>query len=183
MSLRSTLQINAKLLPDCELQGLALAEDMWDRAGRPITAGPLIAVIEEILQCSAKEGVIYPRVLLLRKKELQHGRFELLLTSQNPNAGDNNVKSKVCPLCRDTGVVTNTSGSFAALGRIDKLQVYFSIQELANRWRCSRPTVYNRLRSVGAQVLDFATPGKKGKKVVSAKVVRQIESKKTKRFV
>jgi hypothetical protein len=41
---------------------------------------------------------------------------------------------------------------------------FFSISELATRWRCSRATVYNRLRAVGAKVLDFAPSGKKGKK-------------------
>src|ERR1700731_2874373 len=50
---------------------------------------------------------------------------------------------------------------------------YFSIADLAKRWRCSRGTVYNRLRSAGARVLDFATPGKRGKKVVAASVVSQ----------
>jgi biotin operon repressor len=45
-------------------------------------------------------------------------------------------------------------------------QEYFSIAELAQRWRCSRGTVYNRLRALGAEVLDFASRGKKGKKVV-----------------
>ena len=38
-------------------------------------------------------------------------------------------------------------------------QEYFSISELAQRWRCSRGTVYNRLRAVGAEVLDFAPRG------------------------
>ncbi len=61
-------------------------------------------------------------------------------------------------------------------------QEYFSIQELAIRWRVSRGTVYNRLRSVGAEVLDFAAPGKKGKKVVSSVVVTRIESRKTRRL-
>lgn len=61
-------------------------------------------------------------------------------------------------------------------------QAYFSIGEFANRWRCSRGTVYNRLRAAGAEVLDFAAPGKKGKKAVSAKVVLRIESRKTKRL-
>ena len=61
-------------------------------------------------------------------------------------------------------------------------QEYFSIGELAIRWRCSRGTVYNRLRSTGAQVLDFASPGKKGKKAVPAVVVLQIESKKMRRL-
>jgi hypothetical protein len=64
---------------------------------------------------------------------------------------------------------------------VDK-QAYFSLQELAARWRCSRPTVYNRLRSVGAHVLDFGAPGKKSKKVVSAAVVEQIEFQKTKKL-
>jgi len=61
-------------------------------------------------------------------------------------------------------------------------QAYYSIQELAIRWRCSRPTVYNRLRSTGALVLNFAPRGKKGKKAVSAAVVKQIESDMTKRL-
>ena len=61
-------------------------------------------------------------------------------------------------------------------------QEYFSIAELADRWRCSRGTVYNRLRGAGAKVLDFSLPGKKCKKLVHAEVVFQIEAKKTKRL-
>jgi predicted DNA-binding protein YlxM (UPF0122 family) len=61
-------------------------------------------------------------------------------------------------------------------------QEFFSFAELATRWRISRGSVYNRLRSAGAMVLDFAPRGKKGKKAVSAAVVNQIESKKTKRL-
>jgi predicted DNA-binding protein YlxM (UPF0122 family) len=68
------------------------------------------------------------------------------------------------------------------LARRVATQDYFSISDLAKRWRCSRGTVYNRLRSEGARVLDFATPGKRGKKVVAASVVLQIESRVTKRL-
>jgi hypothetical protein len=56
-------------------------------------------------------------------------------------------------------------------------QPFYSIPELAVRWRCSRGTVYNRLRFVGAKVLDFASAGKKGKKLVPALTIFQIESK------
>jgi hypothetical protein len=56
-------------------------------------------------------------------------------------------------------------------------QPFYSIPELAVRWRCSRGTVYNRLRFAGAKVLDFASAGKKGKKLVPALTVFQIESK------
>ncbi len=59
-------------------------------------------------------------------------------------------------------------------------QAFFSIQELADRWRCSRGTVRNRLRASGARVLDFSPPGKRGKKAVPAGVVFQIENRKTK---
>jgi hypothetical protein len=61
-------------------------------------------------------------------------------------------------------------------------QPFFSIPELANRWRCSRGTVYNRLRFAGARVLDFASAGKKGKKLVPASTVFQIEARHTKRL-
>jgi hypothetical protein len=60
-------------------------------------------------------------------------------------------------------------------------QEFFSIQELADRWRCSRGTVRNRLRASGARVLDFATaPGRRSKKAVPSGVVFQIENRKTK---
>ena len=59
---------------------------------------------------------------------------------------------------------------------------YFSMAELADRWRCSRGTVYNRLRAAGAQVLDFAPRGKKGRKVVPAAIIKQIEARNTRRL-
>ncbi len=54
-------------------------------------------------------------------------------------------------------------------------QEFFSILELAQRWRCSRGTVYNRLRAVGAKVLDFAPRGKRGKKVVPIRTILEVE--------
>jgi hypothetical protein len=59
---------------------------------------------------------------------------------------------------------------------------FLSIAEVALRWRCSRGTVYNRLRSVGAKVLDFAPLGKRGKKVISTEAILQIEAKRTRRL-
>lgn len=68
------------------------------------------------------------------------------------------------------------------VARGTKQPEYYSIGELAERWRVSRGTVYNRLRSAGAKVLDFAAPGRKGKKAVHARVVIQIEARRTKRL-
>ena len=59
-------------------------------------------------------------------------------------------------------------------------QEYFSIGELARRWRCSRGTVYNRLRLAGVKVLDFGVAGRKSKKLVAAVVVFYLEAKYTK---
>ncbi len=56
---------------------------------------------------------------------------------------------------------------------------YFTIQQIADRWCCARSTVYARLRAVGAEVLDFAPRGKKGKKVVSMATVLRIEARRT----
>jgi len=61
-------------------------------------------------------------------------------------------------------------------------QEYYSMADLANRWRCSRGTVYNRLRAEGAQVLDFAPQGKKGSKVVPAAAIKQIEARNMRRL-
>jgi hypothetical protein len=57
---------------------------------------------------------------------------------------------------------------------------YFSIADLAARWRCSRGTVYNFIR--GEKVLDFAAPGHRGKKLVPYEVVERIEQERMRCF-
>jgi hypothetical protein len=65
-------------------------------------------------------------------------------------------------------------GAVATAERV-AVQDFFSIQELADRWRCSRGTVYNLIR--GERVLDFAAPGHRGKKLVPREVVTKIEGR------
>jgi hypothetical protein len=57
-------------------------------------------------------------------------------------------------------------------------QPFYSIPELAERWRCSRASVYNRIR--GEKVVDFAANGRKGHKLVPIEVVVKIEQRHTK---
>jgi hypothetical protein len=66
--------------------------------------------------------------------------------------------------------------------RVSARQEFYSIDELAERWRCSRGTVYNRLRGAGAKVLDFSAPGKRSRKAVSANTILEIENRRTKRL-
>lgn len=54
---------------------------------------------------------------------------------------------------------------------------FYSMAELAERWRCSRATVYRKLRAAAAEVMDFAQRGRRGKKIVPTKTVRQIEDR------
>jgi hypothetical protein len=61
-------------------------------------------------------------------------------------------------------------------------QKYFSISQLAERWQCSRGTVYNRLRAARAAVLNFAPRGKRSRKAVAVNVVRAIETRYSKRL-
>jgi hypothetical protein len=70
---------------------------------------------------------------------------------------------------------------FAISNSVKCEQAFYTIPDLSKRWHCSRATVYNILR--GEMVIDFAPrPGRKGHKLVSAEVVRQIESRRARRL-
>jgi len=61
-----------------------------------------------------------------------------------------------------------------ARATVGPLPPFFSIPDLAERWRCSRASVYNRIR--GEKVIDFApNPRAKGHKLVPVEVVLRIE--------
>jgi len=87
------------------------------------------------------------------------------------------------PAEMDLRKVPDSSASERTRGRHrdpSEVRPYYSVPELAERWRCSRGTVYNRLRVAGAKVLDFSTAGRKSKKLVPALTVSQLEAKFTK---
>ena len=58
-------------------------------------------------------------------------------------------------------------------------QPFYTIADLAVRWRCSRASVYSTLRG---ELVVALRPGRKGRKLVSADVVRQIENRRTRRL-
>ena len=66
-----------------------------------------------------------------------------------------------------------TDSAESAPRQVHSAQQFFSIPELAERWRCSRGSVYNRIR--GQVVLDFAAKGRKGHKLIPVEVVLKIE--------
>lgn len=80
------------------------------------------------------------------------------------------------------GVSEEAVLELASRRRAPARQQFFSIPELADRWRCSRGTVYNRLRAAGAEVLDFAARGMKGRKAVPVGTVLQVEARHMRRL-
>ena len=59
---------------------------------------------------------------------------------------------------------------------------FLTIPELAVRWRIARPTVYNRLKDAGVRVLDFASKGARGRKIVPLGAILEIERQQLKRL-
>ena len=59
---------------------------------------------------------------------------------------------------------------------------FYTISQLADRWSCSRGTVYNVLRSTGTKVVDFTAKGRKGHKLVPVPAVEEIERRKLRRL-
>lgn len=59
---------------------------------------------------------------------------------------------------------------------------FLTIPEIATRWRIARPTVYNRLKSAGVRVLDFAPKGQRGRKIVPLGAILDIERQQLKRL-
>jgi len=59
---------------------------------------------------------------------------------------------------------------------------FYTIPQLADRWSCSRGSVYNVLRSTGVKVVDFAAKGRKGHKLVPVAAVEDIERRKLTRL-
>jgi hypothetical protein len=59
---------------------------------------------------------------------------------------------------------------------------FLTFAQLADRWGVSRATVYNRLRALGAKVLDFSPRGKRSRKAVSLAIVAEIERRQSKRL-
>ena len=74
----------------------------------------------------------------------------------------------------------NIKAKDGARAEADRMMAYYSISDLAERWRCSRGTVYNIIR--GERVLDFAAAGHRGKKLVPSEVVSRIEQKRMRSF-
>ena len=78
MTLTQTLRIEERYLQFQDLNAMAYCEKRWQQEGRPGARWEMISFIERMLQELKQNGIGYPKVLLLRKKEIQRGTFALL---------------------------------------------------------------------------------------------------------
>lgn len=115
MNLVALLKIDVLVLNDAERRGLRLAEELWMKAGEPVEPEQLVPVLETILQQSRVRGIRYPRVLLLRKKELHRKSMERSLADKPQESVTSAVVSGPCSFCRGTGIVISSSGITATL--------------------------------------------------------------------
>ncbi len=75
MTLTEILKIKEKYLQYEDMRALDFAEKRWKEEGCPTERWKLINFLEKMLQELKVSGLGYPKVLLLRKKELQRRTF------------------------------------------------------------------------------------------------------------
>jgi hypothetical protein len=122
----------------------------------------------------------------LRKPENIRGEARPHASTDRQEQATSNDKFSVAEFASLFGIDSQTLQAAVMQAAIERKRdsgkPFFTIPELAHRWSCSRGSVYNYLREAGARIVDFAPPGKKGKKLVPLEVVERIERQRTKRI-
>lgn len=98
MTLTQTLQLKEKFLKYEDLRALNHCETRWVEAGCPTERWAMVNFLERMLKELQIRGTGYPKVLLLRKKEIQRKEFVPSATAE-PEA----PAAPVCPLCKGSG--------------------------------------------------------------------------------
>jgi len=83
MTLTKTLQLKEKYLQYDDLRALDYCEKRWLEEGRPTERWQVINFLEKMLR-ELKERGGYPKILLLRKKEIQRCTFTIPQPGEKP---------------------------------------------------------------------------------------------------
>ncbi len=87
MTLTETLHLKERFLKFVDLRALAYCEERWQEAGCPGERWELINFLERMLQELKAARLGYPKVLLLRKKEIQRRTFTIQKPGEAPAEG------------------------------------------------------------------------------------------------
>lgn len=77
MTLTETLQLEEKYLQFEDMRALEYSEKRYREAGEPTERWQMINFLERTIQELKRNGIGYPKVFLLRKKELQRQQFTI----------------------------------------------------------------------------------------------------------
>jgi hypothetical protein len=121
VTLTSLLEIKIGMLSFEDQRALYMAEEIWLASGSPSEPRALCVALEEVLSALNRAGVYYPKVLLLRKKQLERGTWTPRRTKTPPTASTNSTvaascnpaQGGLCPDCRGTGLVMLPGGKHA----------------------------------------------------------------------
>jgi hypothetical protein len=75
-SLTVVLEIDMQLIYDVDDRGLRIAEGLFQTYGAPTDPRALGDVLEKILMRLQGAGIPYPKILLLRRKQLRRGEWQ-----------------------------------------------------------------------------------------------------------
>jgi hypothetical protein len=87
MTLTETLQLKERFLKFEDLRALDYCEKRWLEENRPLKRWEMFNFIEKMLQELKANGIGYPKVLLLRKKEIQRRVFAIHQPGETPADG------------------------------------------------------------------------------------------------
>jgi hypothetical protein len=118
VTLTELLEIDLRLIFPIERPAMAYAESLWKNCGSPTKPKSLSRVLERIMVTCQREGVRYPPILLLRRKELQRGlwspepppRDAPPAALPGPAAGEPLLPVD-CGVCANKGFVRDANGS------------------------------------------------------------------------
>ena len=105
MTLTQTLQIKERFLKFEDMRALDYVEKRWEEAGKPLERWQLINFLERMLVELKSQGPGYPKVLLLRTKEIQRNMFTIAEPGKIAEPQDG-----ACRLCFGAGWVPGTNG-------------------------------------------------------------------------
>jgi hypothetical protein len=124
MTLTEILRLEEKYLKYDDLRALDYCEKRWQQAGKPTERWQLINFLEKMLRELQQNGISYPKVLLLRKKEIQRRTFRLPFEKETDTPQDS-LGDEVCLNCIGRGFLILPGGEAtlceACLGRGRKI--------------------------------------------------------------
>ena len=92
MTLTKLLEIDHRFLRVEDEMGLAFAEKLFSAAGAPTRGRALIEALENVLVACKRESLVYPPIILRRKKELQRGTWRPQLAAARMTAAEEDAR-------------------------------------------------------------------------------------------